>query len=376
MAGLVAGLAVLCAITFAALQRAPAMLWLGAALLIGVGESLALRDARLSTLDILAVAVTIPASYVCVGEAVRLAYGMDRSGKGYFAGAGVLVLASAVLLQVERVAPVLQTAPSQLAAAIALVRMTLAVRRRGAARHPVDTPLFIALTCVTVVHLARIPVFPILIGRETPFASLSHMALQASLVTAFSVLVPIVVFLVIARVVANALASHRLEAERDYMTGLPNRRAFEDYAAANRQRGGALVLCDIDKFKTINDRFGHPAGDAVIRAFADLFDGPEMPARIGGEEFAVWMPGATISRARAFAETMRSEIATLRLVEVVGDHRITASFGIAPFAAGCEVDAVMAEADGALYAAKVAGRDRVCIAGERIASGRRDTLAA
>ena len=355
---LVVGLAVMCGVISAALRQYASLMWMGTALVIGVLESLALRDGTITSLDLFAVCVTIPMSYTCVGESVRMAYGAPRSDKRYFALIGALIGLSVVMLLLP-LAPVIQMLPCQMAGAWAMLRTIAWVKRDRTCHGRLDTAMLVALVCVTLVYVARIPFLPLLVSLETPFLVMPRQVLQDILIVIFAILVPAVVVLTVAKVVAGAVDHQRMRAEFDIVSALPNRRAFEGVMHHPARGPGYLIVCDIDKFKLVNDRFGHAAGDAVIRAVAGLLDGQGMAARVGGEEFAVWLPGDDHARAAARAEELRREIASLRLVEIVGDHQVTASFGIARVHAKAPLHDVFAAADVALYRAKNAGRNRV-----------------
>lgn len=359
MTALVAGLCVVCAIAFMALHRNSAVAWMGIALAIGVLESLALKDGDITRLDLWLTAAAVPVSYICVGESVRSAYGRARSNWRFLVTAGVMVLASFALLQAP-LPPVLQFLPSQLAGAAAIARTIAVVRQDGRQGDFIDLPLAGSFITILAIYIARIPVFPVLVGMESPVSAVPRQTLQDMLIVAFAILVPAVVFLTLARVIANALQTYRLRAEHDFLTSLPNRRAFESVAGHRTRGNGSLIVCDIDHFKRINDSFGHSAGDAVIRAVASLLEGRGMPARIGGEEFAIWMPRTDVEEARHHAEALRRELMSLKVVELADDYRITASFGVAPCGRDIPLSQAMIVADQALYEAKNAGRNRVC----------------
>lgn len=173
-------------------------------------------------------------------------------------------------------------------------------------------------------------------------------------------------------------------AERDPLTDLANRRHFGDQfaqAAARRARDGSalsMLMLDIDYFKKVNDRWGHASGDHVLQRLAtalrENMRAVDTPARLGGEEFAVLMPGATLAEARVSAERLRVALAAMP-VEPAPDAptsatqgdpgariRFTVSIGVAEAGSdgGQTLDAMLATADRRLYAAKAMGRNRVC----------------
>jgi diguanylate cyclase (GGDEF)-like protein len=161
----------------------------------------------------------------------------------------------------------------------------------------------------------------------------------------------------------------REQALTDALTGLANRRVFHDRLDAELARGGregrpvSLVLFDIDDFKAINDRHGHPAGDAVLRGFARILErearGSDIVCRVGGEEFAVVVAGAGAAEAARYADR------TLALIRsaILGPRRITASAGVATAAPHrCTAEELFRYADERLLAAKRQGKDRVAVA--------------
>jgi diguanylate cyclase (GGDEF)-like protein len=125
-----------------------------------------------------------------------------------------------------------------------------------------------------------------------------------------------------------------------------------------------VLLLDADHFKAVNDRFGHPAGDAVLRDLAHTmsrsFREVDVVARVGGEEFAVLLPSTTIEGARAVAERLLAQV-NARTVEFDGARiNYTVSGGIAAMDEGVNgLDVLMKRADEALYAAKNAGRNQI-----------------
>jgi diguanylate cyclase (GGDEF)-like protein len=168
---------------------------------------------------------------------------------------------------------------------------------------------------------------------------------------------------------------HRIverQASTDGLTDLANRRHFEETLASEISRaerfGGslALVLADLDDFKQVNDRYGHQAGDDVLREFAavlrDTVRDIDLAARYGGEEFAVLLPQTDLEGAERLAERLRQSMATRRLTVEPGETvRVTASFGVAAFPDSPTPAALFAAADEALYRAKSAGKN--CVVG-------------
>lgn len=162
----------------------------------------------------------------------------------------------------------------------------------------------------------------------------------------------------------------------DALTGLFTKRHFISqlgrYCATSRRTGArlALVLCDIDHFKKVNDTHGHLTGDLVLAGVAATLKGAireyDSAYRYGGEEMAVILPEAGLDDARALAERVRTAIETRAFRTAKGEPlHVTASFGVAAFsAAHAEPASLVAAADEALYAAKEAGRNRVRAPGD------------
>lgn len=173
---------------------------------------------------------------------------------------------------------------------------------------------------------------------------------------------------------AESLQERLSDAERekllDPLTGLANRRSFDAElvhaleAVSVLGEPCALLLFDLDRFKAVNDRHGHVAGDAVLRAFSGALAlsfprRSDCVARFGGEEFAVLLRASSLHDAVRLAERARERVRSLAVA--VGGERlsITVSAGVAPLAPGQPPEDAIARADQALYRAKAEGRDRV-----------------
>lgn len=162
------------------------------------------------------------------------------------------------------------------------------------------------------------------------------------------------------------------QAREDSLTGLPNRRAFDEalvralHWAKRDQRPLALAMIDVDHFKRVNDQHSHSIGDAVLREVGRLLSGSirvsDVPARVGGEEFALLFHDATLDQARATCDQLRQRFHEQRNWAGVAGLQISFSAGVVQWSGDGEpADALLRRADNALYQAKETGRDRTCI---------------
>ncbi|HEY0065504.1 MAG TPA: GGDEF domain-containing protein [Telluria sp.] len=155
----------------------------------------------------------------------------------------------------------------------------------------------------------------------------------------------------------------------DSLTGLVNRRAFFEQIegarmlAARQHHPIALMMLDLDYFKRINDRFGHAAGDEALRVFSaaalSALREPDLMGRLGGEEFAVALPGTDLAGAMHAAERVRSAVEAAPLPQCGAGYAMSVSIGVVAIDPQEHINAALARADHALYAAKSAGRNRV-----------------
>jgi diguanylate cyclase (GGDEF)-like protein len=285
-----------------ALVFAPAVLWLAVSLLSGFGEDYRLRVLVGSPL-------VAAFSFAMAGELLLV-----RSRRPWVAGPAAILLAFHGLFYLARFLAVLSPAASHLQASL-------------------GDPL-------------------------------NSIAMLETLVVAI-----VLGFLFLSGAKDEVLLHYRRAALVDPLTGVSNRRGFEAEAKrmlARAVRDGtstALLLLDLDHFKTVNDKWGHLAGDAALRQFASTvateLRGGDLLARLGGEEFAVALADCMSDQAEALAERIRSAVAALRVRAGAADICLTVSIGVASIRDTDSLDALLKEADSALYRAKAGGRDRV-----------------
>ena len=239
-------------------------------------------------------------------------------------------------------------------------------------RKPLDIAIFFTLCLSTVQFLSK-PFVAQLTGGAgdspqtyiTTTYALYSQSLGAMLQVAMGLLM-------LTLLVRDMLVEITARSETDPLSGLYNRRGFEqrvEPGLATLRKGGvpaSLVVCDLDHFKAINDNYGHDMGDRVIAGFAAVLKRTAADrmtvARMGGEEFSVFLPGTNAAGARLFAEGVRAAFAAAPVPGMPEWKRCTASFGVAEWHSDESVSDLRRRADAALYAAKRSGRDRVCMA--------------
>ena len=241
------------------------------------------------------------------------------------------------------------------------------VGQRWAGLRSFDRALFVAAWFVTIESVVR--------GASSLFTAPDSVEGFNSSQYAFfmqalgSVLGVVLAMAGLAAVALSVLARYHKLAMQDPLSGLLNRRGFEESIATRLDWGSppaGIVTCDIDRFKAVNDRFGHAAGDRVIAAIAAIIRArlPEdgIAARFGGEEFLLFLPGRSPSEALKIAEAVRVAIEA-EAARVAGlDAAVTASFGISGVVASdFSVHDAIGRADAALYEAKHGGRNRLAL---------------
>lgn len=254
--------------------------------------------------------------------------------------------------------------------AFGAITLTMAAElRRAPKRNFVDNILLGLLVFYGVSFFVR-PIAVIWIdGPYESYENIHQSLYWITLTFSASLFLLIFALSLITAIALEVMDELRLESHTDPLSGLLNRRGFEQGVAealqASRRKRTAvtLVVCDLDHFKSVNDTYGHAAGDYVIVTFADCLRrciGPEqLVGRIGGEEFAVLLRGGDRHSGRLLAEGVRAGFGLLPVPHLPGDMRFSASFGVAEWREGETVAELFMRADRALYEAKKAGRDRV-----------------
>jgi len=165
----------------------------------------------------------------------------------------------------------------------------------------------------------------------------------------------------------------KIQTTTDELTQINNRRAFmakaeSEFKHAKRYCSKlAFIMIDIDRFKRVNDKYGHPVGDCVIQNVADLLSDTirdcDSAGRLGGEEFSVLLPNTDLTGANVIAERLRIRIAESSITtETATDVVVTCSFGVSEFSINDpKLDSIIFRADNALYKAKKDGRNKVCL---------------
>ena len=220
----------------------------------------------------------------------------------------------------------------------------------------------------------------VVLGLRLPAALLTPMATSADFfrsstfaVMAFATVLYTITlaFLLLSMVKERGELRHKMAALIDPLTGLANRRAFlgdaEDFMARAPKHGESLtvMLADLDRFKAVNDQFGHAIGDRVLQIFAETITrtlrAPDMSGRMGGEEFAFLMPGTNAADGQRIAERIRLQFS--EAARKVGGCAVnaTVSVGVATAATPAELTDLIGAADEALYRAKAAGRNQVAM---------------
>jgi diguanylate cyclase (GGDEF)-like protein len=345
-------------------ENIPALKWWGAAYLLGA-VSVALWTLAGNMLGgMLSVALNAVGFVACgmVWNASRVFHGRKPIWPGLLFGAMVWIAAVVTLPPAASVMR-MTIGAGIVAVYAALTATELWTERRRALQKRWPTIL------VPVMH-GFVLMLPIVLGN---FLHPHDVKFASSIwVTGFSVELVLyavgTVFVIFMLVSERAVSVHRNAASMDPLTGMFNRRGFSEISSrlidreAKAGRPVTALIFDIDHFKSINDRFGHPAGDEVLKLFATVVINTlrisDLSGRIGGEEFAALLP-CSLEEGVLAAERVREAFAGSGIVVEEGPVDTTVSIGVAGGPAGTELEVLLAAADTALYQAKRSGRNRV-----------------
>ncbi|QNM83533.1 GGDEF domain-containing protein [Sphingomonas sabuli] len=355
---LFACLAAGCIAVYFGFRRESALGWLAAALSFGFVQMLAYQAWPSDRLEIASGFLLAAPAFYCNAQCLRRLYDLPGPNRALWGAALFTGAAGLVTLGLG----------ASLIAVMALFQLTMVLgladclRILIAARdaHWLRLVLLGGFAGLGLIFVVRVPSWLLLLPAGTGYADARHSMLDTTLLSVGALLTCIITAAFIAQVVGKHIGLLRNRSSRDGLTGLLNRRSFIDAASRTARRPGAIVYCDIDHFKQVNDRFGHGVGDRVIQELARLLDDSGFVAgRLGGEEFALLMPSVPALRANQLMEDLREAFSNLRIDGVDPRHRLTASFGIATFDSGHRPTEYLDQADRALYLAKNNGRDQV-----------------
>ncbi len=363
-ATMVAGMLGAMLVFFGKQENIPALKWWGTAYLIGAASVAIWTIGGPKLGEPLLLALNAVGFVACgmVWNASRVFHGRKPNLPGLLFGA-IIWIGVAVALPSLNVAMRLTVGAAIVAVYAALTASELWSERRRTMQKRWPT------IAVPVMH-GCVLMLPILLGgllrpHDESFAS-------SIWVTAFSVELILyaigTVFVIFMLVSDRAVTVHKTAASVDPLSGMLNRRGFSEACLRVIEREAAagrpvtVMIFDIDHFKGINDRFGHPAGDEILKLFSTVVISSlrisDLSGRIGGEEFAALLP-CPLEEGVIVAERVREAFEASNIVCEEGPVDTTVSIGVAGGPAGTELEVLLAAADTALYQAKRSGRNRV-----------------
>jgi diguanylate cyclase (GGDEF)-like protein len=349
---------------FGTQENFPALRWWGTAYLLGA-VSVALSTLASNMLGaMLSLALNAVGFAACgmVWNAARVFHGRKPNLPGLLLGAMVWVAAVMMLK------PEASAIRFMIGAAIVAVYAALTAAQLWSERRKTLQRRWPAIV-VPVLH-GFVLMLPILLGgllrpHDDAFASSIWVTVFSIELVLYAVATVFVIFMLVSERVVTA---HKTAASTDPLTGMFNRRGFAEATSrviereANAGRPVTVLIFDLDHFKSINDRFGHSAGDEILKLFATVVLSTlritDLSGRVGGEEFAALLP-CPLEEGVIAAERVREAFADSGIVVEDGPVDTTVSIGVAGGPAGTELEVLLAAADSALYQAKRNGRNRV-----------------
>jgi diguanylate cyclase (GGDEF)-like protein len=349
---------------FSRQENIPALKWWGTAYLLGAASIALWTIAGNAFGEMFSLGSSALGFVACgmVWNASRVFHGRKPNLPGLFLGALAWIAAS-VTLAPEAAAMRLTIGAGIVAVYAALTAAELWSERRTTmqARWPA--------IAVPVAHGFAL-MLPILLGNLLqPNAGMFSGSIWVTIFSVELMLYAIgTVFVIFILVSERTVTVHKTAASMDPLTGMFNRRGFAEATSrviereATAGRPVTVLIFDIDHFKSINDRFGHPAGDEILKLFAAIVINSlritDLSGRIGGEEFAALLT-CSLDEAVVVAERVREAFANSGIAVEDGPVDTTVSIGVVGGPAGTELEVLLAAADAALYQAKRGGRNRV-----------------
>jgi diguanylate cyclase (GGDEF)-like protein len=345
-------------------ESSGALNWWGAAYLLGA-VSVAIWTVAGNMLgDMLSLALNAVGFVACgmVWNAARVFHGKRPIWVGLMLGA-IAWIAAGMTLDPAAAAMRLTIGAGIVAIYAALTATELRSERRRILQRRWPAAI------VPVLHGGAL-MLPILLGdlllpHGDKFAGSIWMTVFSVELVLYAIGTAFVIFMLVSE---RAVTTHKNAASMDPLTGMLNRRGFAEASArliereASAGRPVTAMIFDIDHFKSINDRFGHPAGDEILKLFATIVNSnlriSDLSGRIGGEEFAALLP-CSLEEGVVAGERVREGFEAAGIVCEDGAVDTTVSIGVAGGPAGTELEVLLAAADTALYQAKRGGRNRV-----------------
>jgi diguanylate cyclase (GGDEF)-like protein len=345
-------------------ENIAALKWWGTAYLLGAA-SVALWTLASNTLGPMLLLALNAVGFVACGmvwNAARVFHGRKPNLAGLLLGAMAWIAAVMTLL------PEASAMRLTIGAGIVAVYAALTAAELWSERRKTLQKRWPAIA-VPVLH-GLVLMLPILLGdllhrHDDAFSSSVWVTVFAIELVLYAVGTVFVIFMLVSE---RTVTAHKTAASMDPLTGMFNRRGFAEATSrviereANAGRPVTVLIFDLDHFKSINDRFGHSAGDEVLKLFATVVLNTlritDLSGRVGGEEFAALLP-CSLEEGVIAAERVREMFADSGIVVEEGPVDTTVSIGVAGGPAGTELEVLLAAADSALYQAKRNGRNRV-----------------
>jgi diguanylate cyclase (GGDEF)-like protein len=364
VATMVAGLLGSMLLFFGSQENIPALKWWGTAYLLGAASVALWTLASPMLGGMLSLALNAVGFVACgmVWNASRVFHGRKPNLPGLVLGALVWIAA------VMTLAPEASALRMTIGAGIVAVYAALTATELWSERRRTLQRRWPAIA-VPVLH-GFVLMLPILLGdllhpHGNAFDGSIWVKVFAIELVLYAVGTVFVIFMLVSE---RAVTVHKTAASVDPLTGMFNRRGFAEACGrviereASAGRPVTVMIFDIDHFKSINDRFGHPAGDEILKLFSAVVVNnvriSDLSGRIGGEEFAALLP-CPLEEGVIVAERVREAFEASGIVDETGPVDTTVSIGVAGGPAGTELEVLLAAADTALYQAKRSGRNRV-----------------